>query len=48
MGQTSIKKITKLTPTGPARPGALRPNNPSLEAQRETPKVTPKITTELL
>lgn len=44
MGQTSIKKITKLTPAGPTRPGALRPNNAPLEAQRETPKVTPKIT----
>ncbi|MDD2842163.1 MAG: HAD-IC family P-type ATPase, partial [Tolumonas sp.] len=28
----------------PARPGALRPNNPPLETQKETPKVTPKIT----
>ena len=44
MGQTSIKKITKLTPVNPARPGALRPNNPPLETQRETPKLTPKIT----
>ncbi|WP_316675206.1 heavy metal translocating P-type ATPase [uncultured Tolumonas sp.] len=44
MGQTSIKKITKLTPMNPARPGALPPNNPLLETQRETPKITPKIT----
>lgn len=44
MGQTSIKKITKLAPVNPARPGALRPNNPPLETQRETPKITPKIT----
>ncbi len=47
MGQTSIKKITKLTPANSARLGALRPNTPSPETPRDTQPVTPKITPKI-